>query len=184
MESLSLDAEKMRIRWRQDKVLELCSKGHNQSEIARILQVGIATISRDVHYIQQDLYNKRKEFGEQIFAEYQKSLYGLDQVLKKLWESVDGNCSSSNSSTSSTTTSTDKSKERMQALSLIMQCYDKRLEIINSSPISYQAKEYMNHTRQLEQDVRQRERRIQEYLAKANLTQEQIEDIADPEKVF
>jgi transposase len=45
----------------------LCSKGHNQSEIARILQVGVATISRDVHYIQQDLY---KEFGEQIFVEY------------------------------------------------------------------------------------------------------------------
>jgi hypothetical protein len=43
----------------------LCSKGHNQ---ARILQVGVATISRDVHYIQQDLYNKRKEFGEQIFV--------------------------------------------------------------------------------------------------------------------
>src|SRR5439155_1743767 len=116
----------------QDKVLELFSKGHNQSEIARILQVGVATISRDVHYIQQDLYNKRKEFGEQLFAEYQKSLYGLDQVLKKLWETVDagGNGSSSicNSSTSSSSTSTDKSKERMQALSLIMQCYDKRLE--------------------------------------------------------
>jgi hypothetical protein len=69
--------------------LELCSRGHNQSEIARILQVGVATISRDVHYIQQDLYNKRKEFGEQTFVEYQKSLYGLDQVLKELWESVD-----------------------------------------------------------------------------------------------
>jgi hypothetical protein len=50
--------------------------------------------------------------------------------------------------------------------------------------MSYQAKEYMNQTRQLEQDVRQRERRIQEYLAKANLTQEQIEDITEPEKVF
>jgi hypothetical protein len=83
MESLSSDMEKMRIKWRQDKVLELCSKGHNQSEIARILQVGVAIISRDVHYIQQDLYDKRKEFGEQVFAEYQKSLYGLDQVLKK-----------------------------------------------------------------------------------------------------
>jgi hypothetical protein len=65
-----------------------------------------------------------------------------------------------------------------------MQCYGKRLEIINSSPISYQAKEYMSQTRQLEQDVRQRERRIQEYLAKANLTQQQIEDITEPETVF
>jgi hypothetical protein len=170
----------MRIKWRQDKVLELCSKGHNQSEIARILQVGVATVSRDVHYIQQDLYNKRKEFGEQMFVEYQKSLYGLDQVLKKLWESVDGTGSGSNSNS---TTSTE-SKERMQALSLIMQCYGKRLEIINSSPISYQVKEYIDQTRQLEQDVRQRERKIQEYLTKANLTEEQVEDITELETVF
>jgi hypothetical protein len=96
-------------------------------------------------------------------------------------ETVDGtgngsSSSISNSSTSSST-STDKSKERMQALSLIMQCYDKRLEVINSAPISYHAKEYMNQTRQLEQDIIQRERKIQEYLAKANLTQEQVEDI-------
>lgn len=65
-----------------------------------------------------------------------------------------------------------------------MQCYGKRLEIINSSPISYQVKEYMNQTRQLEQDITQTEQRIQEYLAKANLTQEQVEDITEPETVF
>ena len=82
-------------------------------EVTRILQVSVATISRYVHYI-QDLYNKRKEFGEQIFVEYQKSLYGLVHP----------------------------------------------------------------------QDITQRERRIQEYLAKANLTQEQIENITEPEKVF
>jgi hypothetical protein len=83
----------MRIKWRQDKVLELCSKGHNQSEIARILQVGIATISRDVHYIQQDLYNKRKEFGEQIFAEYQKSgLYPKRCCLTCIVKSINDIC--------------------------------------------------------------------------------------------
>jgi hypothetical protein len=87
---------------------------NNQSEIARILQVGVATISRDVHYIQQDLYNKRKEFGEQIFAEYQKSLYGLDQVLKKLWETVDSGDIGRSGSNSALST---ESKERMQALS-------------------------------------------------------------------
>ena len=166
---------KMQVEWRRRQVLELSSKGQSQTGIARVLQISESTISRDVHYIQQDLYNKRKEFGEQTFVEYQKSLYGLDQVLKKLWESVDAGNGSSNST---------ENKERMQALSLIMQCYDKRLEIINSSPISYQVKEYINQIRQLEQDVRQRERNIQEYLAKANLTQEQVENITEPETVF
>jgi hypothetical protein len=65
-----------------------------------------------------------------------------------------------------------------------MQCYDKRLEIINSIQPHFQVKEYVDQTRQLEQDVRQRERKIQEYLAKANLTQEQVENVTDQDTVF
>lgn len=35
------------IKWRRAKVLELNSQGHNQSEIARVMQDGISTIHRD-----------------------------------------------------------------------------------------------------------------------------------------
>jgi transposase len=38
------------IEWRRAKVLELSSQGHNQSEIAKILQVGISTINRDASF--------------------------------------------------------------------------------------------------------------------------------------
>lgn len=34
----------MRLQWRHTKVLELSSQSHNQSEIARILQVVICTV--------------------------------------------------------------------------------------------------------------------------------------------
>ena len=34
--------------WRRDKVQELCSKGYSQREISQTLQVGLATVNRDV----------------------------------------------------------------------------------------------------------------------------------------
>jgi Trp operon repressor len=37
------------IQWRIDKV-ELCSKGYSQREIYQILQVGLATVSRNISY--------------------------------------------------------------------------------------------------------------------------------------
>jgi transposase len=39
------------VQWRRDKVQELCSKGYSQSEISQILQVGLATVNRDIHRI-------------------------------------------------------------------------------------------------------------------------------------
>jgi Trp operon repressor len=39
------------VQWRRDKVQELCSKGYSQREISQILQVGLATINRDISYL-------------------------------------------------------------------------------------------------------------------------------------
>jgi Trp operon repressor len=43
--------EQQQIHWRKDKVQELCSKGYSQREISHILQVGLATVNRDIHRI-------------------------------------------------------------------------------------------------------------------------------------
>ncbi|MFL6339976.1 MAG: hypothetical protein ACJ72U_00330 [Nitrososphaeraceae archaeon] len=56
MEHLSSDMEclqnqEQQIQWRRDKVQELCSKGYSQREISQILQVGLATINRDISYL-------------------------------------------------------------------------------------------------------------------------------------
>ena len=36
------------MQWRRDKVQELCSKGYSQREISQTLQVGLATVNRDI----------------------------------------------------------------------------------------------------------------------------------------
>jgi transcriptional regulator len=41
---------KMQVEWRRTKVLEQLSKGDSQSEIAKVLQVDLSIISRDVYF--------------------------------------------------------------------------------------------------------------------------------------
>jgi hypothetical protein len=44
---------KMQVKWRRAKVLEFLSKGDSQSEIAKVLQVDLSIISRDVYFLRQ-----------------------------------------------------------------------------------------------------------------------------------
>ena len=43
--------DQQQVQWRRDKVQELCSKGYSQREISQTLQVGLATVNRDVAYL-------------------------------------------------------------------------------------------------------------------------------------
>ena len=45
---------KQTIEWRRNKILELSSEGRNRSDIARILQVSLATINTDIQYLKQE----------------------------------------------------------------------------------------------------------------------------------
>jgi Trp operon repressor len=58
MEHLSSDTEQQQeqqqqeqLQWRRDKVQELCSKGYSQREVSQVLQVGLATVNRDISYL-------------------------------------------------------------------------------------------------------------------------------------
>ena len=54
MEHLSSEMEhqdQQQVQWRRDKVQEHCSKGYSQREISQILQVGLATVNRDISYL-------------------------------------------------------------------------------------------------------------------------------------
>src|SRR5918994_1128617 len=75
------------IEWRRAKVLELRSQGHNQSEIAKILQVGISTINRDAIFLRQQAQeNLKTHIQQKLPEEYQCCLTGINQVLKLSWQ--------------------------------------------------------------------------------------------------
>ena len=92
MEHLSSDMEHqevLQIQWRRDKIQELCSKGYSQREISQTLQVGLATVNRDIAYLRnQAKTNIRKYIDERLPEEYEKCLVGLTAILREAWNTT------------------------------------------------------------------------------------------------
>ena len=123
-ETHSLDAEDIEHQDRLAKVLMLHSKGFSQSEIAQKMNVNQSTVSRDLDEIRKtarsslDLYVK-----EEVPNEFQIYISGLNQIIKNLWEIVEDKQNPKISI-----------KDRTYVLSLLMQCYSKRIEMLVGGP--------------------------------------------------
>jgi Trp operon repressor len=63
--------EQQQLQWRRDKVQELCSKGYSQREISQVLQVGLATVNRDISYLRSQAKLTSKDT---LTKRYQKSM--------------------------------------------------------------------------------------------------------------
>jgi Trp operon repressor len=108
MEQHNQEHPEQQVQWRRDKVQELCSKGYSQREISQILQVGLATVNRDISYLRnQAKTNIKKYIDERLPEEYEKSLVGLNATTKEAWL---------------TSQQIEDKRERLQALSLAKEC--------------------------------------------------------------
>jgi Trp operon repressor len=109
---------------RLSKIISLLSKGLTQSEIAQELNVDQSTISRDLQLLKQEAKKKiEKYLNEDILFEYLRYIAGSNEVTRHLWEIVQ------NQKT--------PTKDKTNALSLLMQFYNKRLELLIGGPESY-----------------------------------------------
>jgi predicted transcriptional regulator len=73
--------------WRRSKVLELVSKGHNQAEIAKILQVSQPTISRDLEYIHKESKGIMEDYlTSQLPTDIRRTLLAIDDITKSCWQ--------------------------------------------------------------------------------------------------
>ena len=71
---------------RRSKVLELNSQGYSQPETAKILQVSLGTVNRDLSIIRQQARKSMHEhIQKRLPEEYQRCLTGLNEVLKTCW---------------------------------------------------------------------------------------------------
>ena len=125
----NLNKYRNQMAWRRNKVKEMLTRGYSQYEIANTLHISQPTISRDIHFIQKELYKMKENYGERLFEAYRNSLLGLDEVIKKLWTIIDS--------------SKTDDKEKMKAINLIMQCYKMRFEMIKYEPELINQKMYM-----------------------------------------
>jgi predicted transcriptional regulator len=113
--------EQEQIQWRRDKVQELCSKGYSQREISQILQVGLATVNRDISYMRNQAKDKIKRYiDERLPEEYEKCLVGLNAITKEAWNTAQG---------------TEDKREKIQALSLAKECYSMKLELLTNATV-------------------------------------------------
>lgn len=133
--SNTLENEDLEHQDRLSKVLMFHSRGYSQSEIARKLNVNQSTVSRDISELKKkargslDLYVK-----EEIPNEFQFYISGLNQIIKNLWDIIEDK-----QNTKITI------KDRTYVLSLLMQCYSRRIEMLVGGPdIKMNAKKHMD----------------------------------------
>src|SRR5919205_1201624 len=113
--------EQQQIQWRRDKVQELCSKGYSQREISQTLQVGLATVNRDISYLRnQAKTNIKRYIDERLPEEYEKCLVGLTAITKEAWN---------------TANQTEDKREKIQALSLAKECYSIKLDLLTNATV-------------------------------------------------
>jgi predicted transcriptional regulator len=122
MEHLSSAMEQQnQVQWRRDKVQELCSKGYSQREISQILQVGLATVNRDISYLRgQAKSNIKRYIDERLPEEYEKCLVGLTVMTKEAWNNAQ---------------STEDKREKIQALYLAKECYSMKLDLLTNATV-------------------------------------------------
>jgi predicted transcriptional regulator len=52
----------------------MLTRGYSQYEIANTLRISQPTISRDINYLQKEIYKSNENYGERLFEVYQNSL--------------------------------------------------------------------------------------------------------------
>jgi hypothetical protein len=112
----------LELEWRRSKVLELNSQGYSQPETAKILQVSLGTVNRDLSIIrQQSRKNLQTHIQKTLPDEYHRCLTGLNQVLKTCWYIVNK-------------PGTDD-KTRLQATAIINDSYKYIMDLVSNGSV-------------------------------------------------
>ena len=86
MEHLSSDMEQQnQLQWRRDKVQELCSKGYSQREISQTLQVGLATVNRDISYLRNQAKSNIKGYIDERRSEERRVGKECASMCRSRW---------------------------------------------------------------------------------------------------
>jgi Trp operon repressor len=138
---LSSDMEQLnqQVQWRRDKVQELCSKGYSQREISQVLQVGLATVNRDILHLRNQAKDNIKQYiDERLPEEYEKCLVGLNAITKEAWN---------------TAQNTEDKREKIQALSLAKECYSMKLDLLTNATVVDDAIRFVLSQQQREAEI-------------------------------
>jgi hypothetical protein len=124
-------------------VLELSSQGNSQPEISRTLQISLGTVNKDLSYLRQLAQeNLKTHIQQKLPEEYQRCLTGMNQVLKLSWQIANNNTSNQNGQDHNdniNTITTGDDRTRLQALSLINDCYKYIMDLTTNGVVITEA---------------------------------------------
>lgn len=107
--------------WRRSKVLELSAQGYSEREISETLKVSDSAVHRDLVFIRrQARENLQKHIDERIPEEYEKCIAGMNNVLKM---------------TSNIANTVSDPRTKLQALSLMNDCYKYKMDLTTGGVI-------------------------------------------------
>src|SRR5439155_1162731 len=136
------------VEWRRDKVQELCSKGYSQREISQMLQIGLATVNRDIAYPRdQAKANIKQYIDERLPEEYEKCLVGLNAITKEAWNASQ---------------QTEDKREKIQALSLAKDCYSMKLELLTNATVVDDAIRFVSEKSKGDESIQDNNRKVNE----------------------
>lgn len=132
MERMSTEAE--RLQWRRNKVLQLSSEGRSQPQIASILQVGLATVNRDLQHLKRlAKANISKYINETLPLEYETCMIGLNAILAKTWDIANK--------------SDVSERDKLQAISVGMQAYSMKIDLLTNATVVERAVSFVSKHR-------------------------------------
>ncbi|HEX5185356.1 MAG TPA: HTH domain-containing protein [Nitrososphaeraceae archaeon] len=128
---------KEKINWRRNKVSELSIKGFSQAEIARILQISEATVSRDIEYL-KELANEniRNHIQKTLPYQYSKCISGLDEIIKGAWI------------VATKANKNENSKEYLSSLALIKDTYSEKMNLLTNASLLQDSIKFVTGTKQ------------------------------------
>jgi hypothetical protein len=105
------------------------------------LQVGLATINRDISYLRdQSKINIKRYIDERLPEEYEKCMVGLNAITREAW---------------TTAHNTEDKREKIQALSLAKECYSMKLDLLTNATVVDDAIRFVND--KINTDVRSKD---------------------------
>jgi IS30 family transposase len=117
---MGINYNRLVIQERRQKIWTLITRGMKGYEIAKVLGVDPATVSRDIAYLAAQSQNYLDDLAKSTLPfMYQTSIEGIRSVMKECWNIYE---------------STDNSFQKLAALKLAKECHESIFKLVDEGP--------------------------------------------------
>ena len=133
---MGINHNRLVIQERRQKIWTLITRGMKGYEIAKVLGVDPATVSRDIAYLAAQSQNYLNDLAQSTLPfMYHTSIEGIRSVMKECWNIYE---------------STDNNFQRLAALKLAKECHEAVFKLVDEGPSIMYLKQLQEKVIQIE----------------------------------